>query len=152
MKLTARNIARKIKRTWRKTTARRVLRGTFGPGEKTLKHVKNIFEKNRLKREKTRVRPDNELDEASDVGRIASKYCLDAFNIKSQQTRARVFDIMEEMLLQEYRYRRDYDKEGMPPVVTKKFFDELQVIFGEDTYKFFNLFWKKYEEVKRKLA
>lgn len=146
-------VPKKLKRAWRKTTARRVLRGTFGSGRKTLRHAKKFFYDQRDTYERVDalgslffgipVKSDQEWNRAEDVGRIAAKYSLDALNIRDRAARKRVFEIADELLFQHYRYLQDYDK-NLPPVVMEKFSNNLFAVIGKKYVKFLRLFRKKY--------
>ncbi len=143
-------VPRKLKRAWRKTTARRVLRGLFGPGKKTLERSNaksfsklidpSISDADVYTRLLKMQRPNI---------RLAVKYSLDALNIKDSQKRKRVFEIFE-MYEKKSLRAREFGK-NLQPVSWEAIKLELIHALGSTMYiAYMGLFKWKVSKIRKK--
>lgn len=74
-------------KVWKKSTVGKMFSGRFGPSKKAIKKLRAVAEKKKLGR--------GQINKV--INRMCTKYALDALAVRSQEKRAKVRKIMDDL-------------------------------------------------------
>lgn len=138
-------LSRAVKRSWRKTGARRVLRGLLGPKRGVLiGYIKNKYaisshqvnNSGGFTLMKT-LKSDN---------RIATKYALDALNVTGQHARKKTYALMENLVRQAI-VGEAHGRTGLSTVQLENLYTELTLIMRGKAALFLAIFKIKLDRI-----